>query len=277
MSFIDYQASKKILLMTRGHPFNREDFFSVFDAMKGIDVCAVEQPASQLFFKPELAADYSAFVLYDMPGMDFTADHAPEYIQPPEQFRNDFLALLEQGHGFVFLHHAIAAWPGWPEYAEIVGGKFLYKADSIRGEPFPDSGYRHDANHTVIRAFDHPVLKDVPATFSITDELYLFHAFEDSIQPLLLSDYDYLDDNFYSAQQAVRGKLFSREDWQHPPGHNLVGWVKNYCNSPIVYLQCGDSKAAYDNPAFQTLLRNAIDWVGSDEALAWARQKNNIS
>jgi type 1 glutamine amidotransferase len=275
MSFIDYQAGKKILVMTKGHPFNREDFFSVFDAIEGVQATAVEQPASQVFFKPSLAKDYDAFVLYDMPGMDFTAPDAPIYIDPPESFKTDFLDLLEAGHGFVFLHHTIAAWPGWPEYAEILGGKFIYKPDTIRGESFPDSGYRHEITHTVVSVSDHPVLDGVPKTFSITDELYLSHVFEESVEPLLVSDYDYLDDNFYSSQHAVKGNMFSREGWQHPPGHNMVGWVKSYGNSPIVYLQCGDSKAAYDNPAFQTLLRNAINWVSSDKALAWAKKQNN--
>ena len=275
MSFINYRAGKKILVMSKGHPFNREDFFSLFDSMEGIDACAVEQPACQHLFKPALASDYAAFVFYDMPGMDFMAEDAPAYIEPPESFKKDFLALLEAGHGFVFLHHSIAAWPAWPEYAEIVGGKFLYKADSVRGQAFADSGYRHEVTHTVTALAEHPVLNNVPRQFTITDELYLAHVFEDTITPLLASDYGYVDENFYSAQEAVQGRMYSRQGWHHPPGHNRVGWVKSYRNSPIVYLQCGDSKAAYDNPAFQTLLRNAIDWVSSDDAKAWARQQTS--
>jgi hypothetical protein len=45
-------------------------------------------------------------------------------------------------------------------------------------------------------------------------------------------------------------------------------------NSPIVYLQCGDDPVAYDNPNYQMLLGNAIRWVGSAEALEWARERN---
>ena len=32
MSFIDYQANNRILVMTKGHPFNRDDFFAVVEA-----------------------------------------------------------------------------------------------------------------------------------------------------------------------------------------------------------------------------------------------------
>ncbi|WP_101758034.1 ThuA domain-containing protein [Oceanicoccus sp. KOV_DT_Chl] len=279
MSFINYTAKHKVLVMTKGHPFNREDFFSVFDRLPDIEATAVEQPAAQVFFNPEQAKAYDAFVLYDMPGMNFMAAAsdgvAPEYIDPPVAFQDDFLHLLALGHGFVFLHHSIAAWPSWPEYAEIVGGKFLYRPDVIEGQPYPDDGYRHEVDHTVTVTLEHPVTTGVSPQFSITDELYLNHVFHDAVIPILTSDYDYCEDNFYSAQQAVKGNLFSREGWRHQPGHNLIGWIKHYRNSPIVYLQCGDSQSAYENLDFQRLLSNAIKWVSSDEAKRWARSKNH--
>ncbi|MGK0501057.1 MAG: hypothetical protein ACJAYG_002711, partial [Oceanicoccus sp.] len=223
MSYNDYQGDKNILLMTKGHPFNREDFFSVFDALASISSTVVEQPACQQFFDPALAKAYDAFVFYDMPGMDFMqADPAdglaPTYIDPPDSFKRNFLDLLEVGHGFVFLHHSIAAWPAWEEYAEIVGGKFIYKPDQIRGQSYPDSGYRHEISHTVSVLEKHAVTEGLPASFSINDELYLSHVFDDSVIPLLASDYAYKAQNFYSALQAVKGNMFSREAWQHQQG-----------------------------------------------------------
>jgi len=107
--------------------------------------------------------------------------------------------------------------------------------------------------------------------------LYLSQVFEDDIIPLLASDHAFIEDNFYSAQQAVRGTLYSREGWQHPPGHKLVGWVKHYRNAPIVYLQCGDSQATYGNKHFRTLLHNAINWVSSREARDGAAARNKSS
>jgi len=281
MSFINYGSQQSVLVMTKGHPFNRDDFFAVFEAMPNVEATAVEQPAAQVFFNPELARDYDAFVLYDMPGMDFMSPAsdglAPTYVEPPEPFKQHFMELLELGHGFVFLHHSIAAWPAWPEYADIVGGKFLYKPGDVRGRAFPDSGYRHEVDHQVTVVAQHPVTEGVSPQFGICDELYLSHVFADKVIPLLQSDYQYSEANFYSAQQAVQGNLYSTDGWRHEAGHNLIGWVKHYKNSPIVYLQCGDSKAAYDNEAFRTLLGNAINWVASDEAKQWARAQNQPS
>lgn len=276
MSFIDYQSSPDVLVMTKGHPFDREAFFAALDSLPDVSYCSAEYPASQAFFAEDLAADFRSFVFYDMPGLDFQrADPgdalAPTCVEPSAQFRQNFLELVEKGHGFVFLHHALAAWPAWPAYAQLVGGQFLYKPGQVRGEQFSDSGYRHEVSHTLTVATDHPVTQGLPRQFSLVDEVYLAHVFEDDVIPLLRSDYAYVEENFYSAQEAVQGRLHSSQGWQHPPGSNIAGWVRRQGNSPIVYLQCGDGPQTYADPNFRQLLANAIAWVGSDEARDWAQ------
>lgn len=273
MSTIRYNAPINVLISTKGHPFQRDDFFNVFEAMPDIAYTAVEQPAAQTFFSVENAAPYDAFVLYDMPGIDFGAEDPPQFVDPPEKYKEQFLALLEKGHGFVFLHHAIAGWPTWETYAEIVGGRFFYRPSMLRGQRRQDSGYRHDVTHTVsVVDPGHPVVAGIGESFSITDELYLCEIFDEDVTPILKSDFAFTRDNFYSATLAVKGQMNSNEGWDHAEGRNLIGWVKRYGNSPIVYLQCGDAPQAYENPAFKRLIENAIRWVASDEARGWARK-----
>lgn len=274
MSTINYNATENLLVVARGHPYERDAFCALFDALGEYRWSLVEQPAAQRFFHPDQAECNAAFVCYDMPGVNFMAEDPPALVQPDADFQRNFLALLEAGMGFVFLHHSLAAWPAWEEYAEIVGGRFHYRPAQLRGQTWPDSGYRHQVEHTVSVLRDHPITRGVPKTFAITDELYLCPIFADSVVPLLASDYSFSDDNFYSAKLAVEGKQYSREGWSHPAGSNLVGWVKHYRNSPIVYLQGGDDPVAYANVNFQRLLHNAIRWVASDEAHDWARQQN---
>lgn len=253
---------RQILLVTKGHPFEREPFFAMFDEMPGVGWTHVEQPAAQALFDVRHAGAYDAFVLYDMPGIRFHADRGPEFLAPDEDFKRRLLQLLEEGKGMVFLHHAIAGWPAWDEYAEILGGRFLYLPAELRGRPCQDSGYRHRVTHNVRVLTRHPVTEGLPAQFSITDELYLFEVFEDDVEPLLASDYEFTAANFYSAARAVRDReMFSNEGWEHPGGSNLIGWTKTYGNSRIVYLQCGDDPVAYASPEFRRLIRNAIDWV----------------
>ncbi len=274
MGIINYAAERKLLVTARGHPYERDAFMGVFDELDDYQVSLVEQPMAQLLFTPALRDHCSACVCYDMPGVDFTAPDSPAAPEPPEGYREQFLALLEAGMGFVFLHHSIAAWPAWEEYAEIVGGRFHYRPATLRGVQWPDSGYRHAVEHTVSVMADHPVTEAVPDSFRITDELYLCPVFEESVIPLLGSDYRFIEENFYSAQRAVEGSLYSREGWSHPAGSNLVGWIKSYRNSPIVYLQGGDDPSAYGNKHFRRLVQNAVRWVGSEEAHLWARVRN---
>jgi trehalose utilization protein len=64
--------------------------------------------------------------------------------------------------------------------------------------------------------------------------------------------------------------MYSRKDWVHPPGSDLVVWARREKNSPIVYIQPGHDALAFDHPGFRRLLGNAIDWATGPEARAWA-------
>lgn len=275
MGIINYAAQQRLLTIARGHPYDREAFAALFEGLSEYDVCHVEQPLAQSCLNTDTAAAYDAIVCYDMPGVDFTSgDPAPRLVAPEPQFIDHFEAMLDAGVGMVFMHHSIAAWPAWPAYAEIIGGRFHYRPADLRDTHWPDSGYRHEVAHCVSTVGEHPVLEGVPAQFEISDELYLCPVFEEDVIPLLRSDYVFEDENFYSAASAVAGDMNSREGWSHPPGSNLVGWVKSWGNSPIVYLQGGDDARALGNEHFRKLVHNAIRWVSGDSARAWARQRS---
>lgn len=274
MGVIKYNSKLNVLVSVKGHPFERDAFFEALETFNDTSHTAVEQPASQLFLNPNLARQWDALCFYDMPGIDFSSQ-PPQLIEPSPTMKSDMLALLEQGMGMVFLHHALASWPLWPEYGDIIGGRFFYRPSRCRDSDVLDSGYRHDTTHTAtVLNPEHPVCAGVPAQFELTDELYLAHAFDDQIVPLLASDFDFKWQNFSSAYHAVTGKMYCNENWPHPDGTALLGWAKHYKNSPIVYLQPGDGPSTYTNPHYRRLVKNALEWVASEEAHAWARQRN---
>lgn len=274
MDVIGYHAADRLLTIGRGHPYPREDFFQLTADLEGFDVCHVEQPVAQRLIGVQTAAEFSAMLCYDMPGVDFTAQDAPRAIAPDAAFVANFHAMLEAGIGMVFMHHALAAWPAWPGYAEIVGGRFHYRSATLRDVEWPDSGYRHAVTHRVRPIARHPVTEGLPDVFEMTDELYLCPVFEEDVVPLLASDYDFRPENFYSAAQAVAGHMHSRSGWTHPAGSSLVGWATHAGNSPIVYLQGGDDASAMANPHFRRLVHNAIRWVSTPQARAWAHARN---
>ena len=267
-------TSPNVLLATKGHPFQREPFFSMFDSFQGDGGISawthVEQPAAQAFFNAEAAAPYDVIVDYSMPGRGIgDAD-------PPQSLKDGYRSLLEAGKGMVMIHHNICSWPAWEEYAEMVGGRFFYDPGELRGQQWPDSGYLLAVNHNVtVVEPDHPVVEGLDPSFELQDELYLAPYFEDNVVPLLRSDFEFTYKNFFSPALVVHERrMYERGEWSHPPTSNMVSWAKNHYNSPIVYIQPGDVPTSYNNPNYRKLLSNAIQWVASEEAHAWARERN---
>lgn len=264
MPIIRHRAPLQVLVAVRGHPFDRTAFDAVFQSMDGIAATMVDQPAAALLMNPEGMREFDALVLYDMPGLDFEApENAPHYRDPSPELKAGFRALLEQGKGVVALHHALAGWPTWGEYHEWLGGQFLYHPGAVRGVEVLDSGYCHDVTHDVSVVPDHPVTTGLPERFTLTDELYLGEVFADDVTPLLASSATFDRDHFWSADLAVRGQMYSREGWDHPPASNFIGWTKQALNSRLVYLQPGDGPATYENAHYRRLVENAIRWVAA--------------
>ncbi len=268
-------APIRVLLVTKGHPFPRDPFFAVFDDDPGITWTHVEHPAADQLIHPDRCAEFDVLAFYDMPGIRFTrADPPMELTDPSPELRSAWAALVESGKGLVFLHHAIAGWPTWPEYARLLGGRFHYGPATLAGVDYPSSGYQFDATHrvTVIDP-DHPVCAGLGDGFSITDELYLFPVLEADVVPLLRTDATLTDDHFFSADLAIRGERGSRRDWSHAPGSSLVGWVKHAGNSPVCYLQFGDGPGTYADPSYRRVIGNALRWAAGAAAHDWARAR----
>lgn len=253
------------LVVTKGHPFERDAFFGmleqVFDAHTLGELTHVEHPAAPAVFEPETLAKFDCVLCYDMPGIRFEPG-GPVYEAPPQAFQTNLQKATLAGVGFVFLHHAIAGWPDWEPYAELMGGRFCYTPQHLRGAAVQDSGYRHQVEHQVSVVAEHPVTAGVDAEFTMVDELYLYEVFEDGVTPLLRSNHRFVAENFYSAAKVVvDGEMFSNDGWTHPPASNLVGWTRTQDASRIVYLQGGDDPKAYANENYQRLVGNAIRWA----------------
>ncbi len=250
-------------MVTKGHPFDAPAFFDVFDSMGGVDWTHVEHPDALALVEPDRAAEFDVFVMYDMPGIEFTRDDPPaRFLDPPLGYPEAFRSLLATGKGMVFLHHAIAGWPAWEGYADIVGGRFHYQPATLDGVEYPDSGYRHDVTHT-IEVLDpaHPICAGIEPSFTITDEVYLFPVMEGRVHPLMRSTHEFVDTDFYSADLAIRGSRNDRTGWSHPRGSSLVAWTRTVGSSPIAYIQFGDGPETYADANYRRIVANAIGWA----------------
>ena len=91
-----------ILLSVKGHPYERQAFYDIFDNMDNLDWTLVEQPASQALFNVKQAEVYDALVLYDMPGIFFHENAHPDIISPLRHIVWIFNSLSMQDTGLFF-------------------------------------------------------------------------------------------------------------------------------------------------------------------------------
>lgn len=266
----------RVLVITGGHPFEADPFFQAFDSDEGIVWAHAPQPGVRRWLASMEPEEWDALVFYDMPGVGLRQGGIPE--PPPADLVAGMERLLDAGQGLVFLHHAIASWPAWDEYAHWIGGRFLYRPGRLAGQDWPDSGYAFDVAQRLSPVGPgHPVLDGLEGGLTLTDEIYLAPVLEDEVVPLLRSDASFTEDRFWSSAAAIAGRRDSRDGWHHPPGSNLAAWAKTARHSPVVYLQPGDGPSAYGDPGWRRLLANAIRWVASDPAHEWARQSTPSS
>ena len=213
----------RVLLVTGGHGFEQKPFFQVFKDNPEITFEAVAQPKAQDCFQPAAAARYDVIVLYD-------------YWQPigPEA-RTNFLARLQEGKGLVALHHCLANYQDWPEFARVIGGKYWLQKHSEKGVEKPGSTYQHDVDMPVkIADPTHPItagLKD----FVIHDETYGQFEVAPDVHPLLTTP--------------------------APTSGPVIGWAKTYGPARVAYLELGHDHQAYANPNYRQLVAQAIRWA----------------
>jgi type 1 glutamine amidotransferase len=264
----------RLQVVTGGHPFVAQDFFAVFDWLAACEDVHWEATNTPTWSNDESARP-DAILFYDMPGLLFTGGGDPPVTlpEPTAEQRLVFDRLREAGVGLVFMHHAVASWPAWDGFADMVGGRFHYQPATLRGVHYPDSGYVFDVEHTIdVIDPTHPICEGLGDSFSLTDELYCSPVFEDEVIPLMRTRFP-VDDprRFYSADQAIRGRRNSNEGWTHPAGSDLVAWVKRFGDAPLAYIQFGDGPVTYRDDNFRRVVRNAVLWAASSQARDWAR------
>ena len=156
-----------------------------------------------------------------------------QYFDTPE-YRKALFDFAAAGKGLVMLHPG--TWYGyaqWPELnATIVGG-------GARGH---DKIAKFSVN--AVRG-DHPIMKGVPASFDVEDELYYLNAEADKVPP-------------GTAQIEVLAETSPSVRFKQP--HPAV-WVTRHPTARVVGITLGHDQRVHDLPPFKTLLVNAVRWA----------------
>jgi type 1 glutamine amidotransferase len=254
--------ARSLLVLSGGHPYEAGPFGELLGALGDWEITHLIHPEGGEADAAHSIGAADALLFYDMAGYSFGEGKVAT--RPPSPaFREALTARFASGKGAVAMHHALAGWAEWPEWHEWLGGQFHYQP----GAHGLDSGYRHDVAYEARIVANHPVTRGLPASFPVTDELYLCPIDESALTPLARAEgFAFTKDNFYSAAQAVAGAMFSNAGWEHPLGSNCIAWESRKCPAPLVYLQFGDGPATYANPHVRQMLAQALGYTSGGTA-----------
>lgn len=151
--------------------------------------------------------------------------------------RADLLSFVrDDGKGFVAAHSAATAFFSWPEFGEMLGGRFDEHPWGI-------------ADGTVVvddAAF--PAMRHLPRAKVFRDELYQIKDFSrDKIRVLAHLDASRLD---------LTKPLVHRKDGDFP-----AAWAKTYGKGRVFYSILGHEAEDWDNPALSKMYFEAIRWA----------------
>ncbi len=212
----------KAVVVTGGHKFEHDPFFSLFEGYDDIEYVEAQQKDHSEIFEDISGWDYDVIVLYNM----------TQNISPKRQ--ENFTKLLKQGVGLVALHHSMGSFQQWPEYSKIIGGKYYLKPSGEYDVEHQASTFKHDMDINVnIADTSHPITRGM-SDFQIHDETYKGCGFEKDNQVLLTTD--------------------------HSDSDKSIGWARRYGKARVCGIQLGHDAAAYKNPNYRKLIVRAIRW-----------------
>jgi type 1 glutamine amidotransferase len=151
--------------------------------------------------------------------------------------RADLLSFVrDDGKGFVAAHSAATAFFSWPEFGDMLGGRFDEHPWGV-------------AEGTVVvddPAF--PAMRHLPPTKVFFDELYQIKNFSrDKIRVLAHLDASKLD---------LTKPLVHRTDGDFP-----AAWAKTYGKGRVFYSILGHEAEDWDNPALSKMYFEAVRWA----------------
>lgn len=220
---VSAEGALPVAVVTGGHGYEKEPFEAMFKRFEGLECVFVELEDQSEIFEDISDWPYKAVVLYNM-----TRDIS-------EKRQENLIKLLEQGVGVVVLHHAIAAFPDWPEYRKIAGAKYWLEDTVENGVTHPKSQWEEGVDmHLHVEDTSHPIMAGV-SDFTVHDETY--------------KGYDLEPDNHLILSCS------------EPGSQKEVAWTRTYRNAKICLIQPGHGSGAYENENFRRILHQAIQWV----------------
>ena len=145
--------------------------------------------------------------------------------------KDELLAFVKSGHGFVAAHTGLTAFESWPEFGEMIGAQ--YEGHAYTG---PAKVINEEPSFSMV--------KHLPAQFDYTDEFYRAKTFSrDKIDVLLRLD-----------PTSVPGTVVDKD------GDYPLAWTKKYGNGRVFYGSFSHATELWDRRDIQLMYLEAIKW-----------------
>ena len=226
---LQWNKGLKVLLIGGGasHDYNR--WFNLAD----VAMLNASGRISANYLEPQ---DVSVTSVHEADVLVISANKA----FPEAAVRDAITAHATAGKGLVLLHPGLwYNWPNWAAYnKELAGG-------GARGHD------RYGPFDVTVTAPKHPILKGVPGTFGISDELYYFEPDASGTPIEVLA----------TATSQSKNKTFPQV------------FVVKHPKTRIAGITLGHDGVAHSLDAYQKILRNSIYWSSHHEA--WIKANAN--
>jgi type 1 glutamine amidotransferase len=163
-----------------------------------------------------------------------------------------FQAWLEAGGGWLGIHAAgDSSHLDWKWYRDkLIGADFTAH---IMGPQFQRAT-------VILENHAHPVLQDIPNIWQHEEEWYSWATSPRAEGFTILAT---LDEESYSPVQKMLGAEVDLSMGDHP-----VVWANCVGEGRSVYATMGHKAEAFQQPQVQRILKNSIQWLGSEERIA---------
>lgn len=153
----------------------------------------------------------------------------------PQQ-RADLLSFVkDDGKGFVATHAGATAFFSWPEFGEMLGGRFDEHPWGITEAT------------VVVEDRTSPISRHLPSTFAVTDEHYQLKDFSrQNVNVIARLDADKLD---------LKAPLVHRTDRDF-----VVAYTKTYGRGRVFYSTLGHPRELWDTEWLQKMYFEALKW-----------------
>ncbi len=155
--------------------------------------------------------------------------------------KRDLLDYVRNGGGFGATHSASDTLYSWPEYGEMLGAYF--------------DGHPWTQRVTLdVEEPDHRVMRGLPTSFSLVDEIYQHRAFDRArVRVLLTLDTRSID---------LRAPGVQRTD-----GDFALAWVRSYGRGRVFYSALGHFEEVFADARVRQMMRQGLEWItGLSEA-----------